>query len=622
MTQENWISAPNKHIEKYLDYYFDGKKKFEYAVLLNGAWGSGKTWFVKKYLEKKEDHGKKICYVSLNGIAKTSMIDEAIFKSIHPILGRKGAKLAGQILKGTLKATIKVDLDGDSKSDGNISGGIPKIELPDYLKINDNFILVFDDLERCELKKEEVLGYINYFVEQDNIKTLIVSNEDEIKDNDDYAIKKEKLIGATFSYTEDQNLAIKSIFEEVSNGELKELLIAKIDLITQTFNQVGYKNLRSFKQAVFDFERFYKKEFFEYKNIFYSEIFEKVLKVFLILSLESKKGRFHKEILNFKPDEKEPITDDGKRKRALQHLLSFVGDDAQNFQKKYKISLREYIFSKELWNEILSKNIIDDEIIEKELYEKYFRFKEDQPTWYKLWYYLDLSETEFGDLVTDAKESIECSKLNNITDILHTVSMLVYFKEKNLIFFSVENLLVLAVDQFKKVVNLQENIKKLDYFDISEESGGYGLYARELPIFKKFIEDLAQAYEDKYVEKNIERVKELLSLMENDSYEFYQQVTSKYYDYPILNLLEAIDFLDQLLKIDYRSAMYAIDGLNLRYTVRSQSKIYFQEEKWFEKLIELTNEKLAKSTSLLERHKIQDKFLPKLLEIKEQAYKG
>lgn len=588
MTQENWISAPNKHIEEYLDYYFDGKKKFEYAVLLNGAWGSGKTWFVKQYLEKKKDQGKKICYVSLNGITKTSLIDEAIFKSIHPILGSQGAKLAGQILKGTLKATIKVDLDGDSKSDGNISGGIPKIELPDYLKINDNFILVFDDLERCELKKEEVLGYINYFVEQDNIKTLIVSNEDEIKDNDDYARKKEKLIGATFSYTEDQNLAIKSIFEEVGNGELKERLIAKIDLITQTFNQVGYKNLRSFKQAVFDFERFYKKEFFEYKNSFNSEIFEKVLKVFLILSLESKKGRFDKEILNFKPDEKEPITDDEKRKRALQHLLSFVGDDAQNFQKKYKISLREYIFSKELWNEILSKNIIDDEIIEKELYEKYFRFKEDQPTWYKLWYYLDLNETEFGDLVTDAKESIECSKLNNITDILHTVSMLVYFKEKNLIFFSVENLLVLAVDQFKKVVNLQENIKKFDYFGISEESGGYGLYAREFPIFKKFIEDLAQAYEDKYVEKNIERVQELLSLMENDSYEFHQQITNKYYDYPILNSLEAIDFLDQLLRIDYRSAMYAIDGLNLRYTVRSQSKIYFQEEKWFEKLIELT----------------------------------
>ena len=69
---------------------------------------------------------------------------------------------------------------------------------------------------RCELKKEEGLGYINYFVEQDNIKTLIVSNEDEIKDNDDYARKKEKLIGATFSYIEDQDVAITSILQEVA----------------------------------------------------------------------------------------------------------------------------------------------------------------------------------------------------------------------------------------------------------------------------------------------------------------------------------------------------------------------------------------------------------------------
>ena len=622
MTQENWISAPNKHIEEYLDYYFDGKKNFQYAVLLNGAWGSGKTWFVKKYLEKKEDQGKKICYVSLNGIAKTSMIDEAIFKSIHPILGSKGAKLAGQILKGTLKTTIKVDLDGDSKSDGSISGGIPKIELPDYLKINDNFILVFDDLERCELKKEEVLGYINYFVEQDNIKTLIVSNEDEIKDNDDYARKKEKLIGATFSYIEDQDVAIKSIFEEVSNDELKEQLIANIDLITQTFNQVGYKNLRAFKQAIFDFERFYKKEFFEWKNSFDSEIFEKILKAFLILSLENKKGRFKNEILNFKDDEQKPITDEEKRKRALQHLLSFVGDDAHDFQKKYQLSLMEYIFSKKLWNEILNINIIDGKKINNELYKIYFRLKEESPVWFKLWHYLDLEQEEFDNLVKEAKLSIENKSLTNVSDILHTVSMLVYFKEKNLIFFSIENLFVLAISQYKKNVNLRENIKKFNFFDISEESGGYGLYARELPIFQDFITNIAQAYEDKYVEKNNERVKELLSLMESDSYEFYQQITSTFYNYSILNSLEPIDFLNQLLKIDYRSVICAIDGLNSRYTVHSESKIYLQEEEWFEKLIDLANKNLTQSTSLLERHKIQDKFLSRLIEIKEQAYKG
>ena len=161
------------------------------------------------------------------------------------------------------------------------------------------------------------------------------------------------------------------------------------------------------------------------------------------------------------------------------------------------MNLNEFVFSKELWSQILNKNIITDALIETELYRAYFRLKEDYPIWLKLWHYLNLTDEEFFELVQQAKESIEKSELTNVTDILHTVSMLLYFKEKNLIFFSVEDLLVLVVSQYKNILNLQENIKKFDYFGISEESGGYGLYAREFPIFKKFIEDLAQAYEDK-----------------------------------------------------------------------------------------------------------------------------
>ena len=445
-----YISKPNKHIEEYLDYYFDGKKNFEYAVLLNGAWGSGKTWFVKKYLEKKKDQGKNICYVSLNGISKTSMIDEAIFKSIHPILGSKGAKLAGQILKGTLKATVKIDLDGDGKSDGSASGSVPKIELPDYLKINDNFILVFDDLERCELKKEEVLGYINYFVEQDGIKTLIVSNEEEInKENEQYSRKKEKLIGAIFSYTEDQHLAIQSILYEIENGDLRNLLTENFELIKQTFNQVGYKNLRSFKQTVFAFERFYKKNYFAPKGDFDNEIFEKVLKAFLILSLENKKGRFHKEILNFKPDLKEEISKKPEEKIA-ESISGFEGNDAQEFKRKYQMRLGDYIFTQKLWDQILNKNIIADDLINMNLSEAYFRLKEDKPIWWKLWHYIDLNDKDFYELVKQAKCSIENYELNDVTAILHTISMLVYLSDQKLIHFSIETLIDQARERFKK----------------------------------------------------------------------------------------------------------------------------------------------------------------------------
>ena len=366
-----------------------------------------------------------------------------------------------------------------------------------------------------------------------------------------------------------------------------------------------------------------KKEYFVTKENFDSDIFEKILKAFLILSLENKKGYFEKAILEFKKDK--IINDEEKTDTKPDILKSFRGItsiDSENFMNKYQSSMSDFIFSPSLWNEILNLNIIEISKIKKELHEKHFRLQEEKPIWWKLWHYLDLTDTKFSDLVKKAKESIEKAELNNVTDILHTVSMLVYFKEKSLIYFSIDNLLLLAISQYKKIVNLQENIKKLGYFDISEESGGYGLYARELPIFQKFIQDIAQAYEDKYIEKNEERGKVLLTLMENDSYEFHQQITNKFYDYPILNSLEPIDFLNQLLKIDYRSAMYALDGLNSRYTVHSQSKIYLQEEKWFEKLIDFSNENITQSTRLLEKHKIKDKFLPKLIEIKKEAYKG
>lgn len=524
MTQENLISVANKHIEEYLDYYFDGKKKFEYAVLLNGAWGSGKTWFVKKYIEKQISKDKKVAYISLNGISKTSEIDEAIFKCIHPVLGSKQAKLTGQILKGALKATLKIDLDGDSKPDGSLNTSIPDIKLPDYLKIDDNFILIFDDLERCELKIEETLGYINYFVEQESIKVLVVSNDTEIKESDNFLKKKEKLIGITFNYTEDQELAIKSVFDELDNFELKEKLIATIPHIAEIFNRIGYKNLRAFKQSIFDFERFYIKDTFEWKGDFDQEIFEKILKYFLILSLENKKGRFQNEILKFKEDEEKNNKIEEKDKNEILKIFRGIDSkDSEEFMNKYGLSLSDFIFSPEVWNEIINLNIVDKNKIDLELYEAHFRLKEEKPTWFKLMGFWDLSDLEFDDLIKKAKEEIESNRLKHPTDVLHTISMLIYFKENKLIFFRVDKLLPVAKAHWINIFEIQERIREINDFSFTEYSGSYGFFAKGIEDFDKFIREIMESYKDKYKAKNIKRVQELLMLMETNGWLFAQR---------------------------------------------------------------------------------------------------
>ena len=48
--------------------------------------------------------------------------------------------------------------------------------LPNY----DNNVIIFDDLERCGCSINEVLGYINNFVENSEASVILVANEEEI----------------------------------------------------------------------------------------------------------------------------------------------------------------------------------------------------------------------------------------------------------------------------------------------------------------------------------------------------------------------------------------------------------------------------------------------------------
>lgn len=179
------------------------------AVMIDGDWGSGKTFFIKEVLAKElkpdlKNMKKNICYITLNGI---STIDEFIRRYqielikiglIEKKRGKKDDYGVMDIITG-FDALVP---DYHAKAYSNIIKGLAK-GTSQYLanKYTESTIFIFDDLERCKIDIEEILGSINDLIEHKNSKVIIVANDKEIKKEKSYQKIKEKFISRTLKYS-------------------------------------------------------------------------------------------------------------------------------------------------------------------------------------------------------------------------------------------------------------------------------------------------------------------------------------------------------------------------------------------------------------------------------------
>ena len=287
-------------------------KKTNYAILIDGDWGCGKTYFVKNELINElrnircpnEDKPKyTTIYLSLNGMKSTSEISSQLYLSIFHLFKRneKLSKFRKKImpLGGAALRILaeQFNLSSDIRND-LISIIEPFVNFQKY-------IFIFDDLERCLIETSEILGYINNFVEQSNVKTIIVANEREIgklkfteslelkylvavldKESEDsnhkvaaksivkelnkssvssikvkaedifssseqYRIIREKLIGHVINYSVDiRSIFIHLIDKQIKNDSVKELILAIQDRLFDLFDIKGCKNLRTIEAAL------------------------------------------------------------------------------------------------------------------------------------------------------------------------------------------------------------------------------------------------------------------------------------------------------------------------------------------------------------------------------------
>jgi hypothetical protein len=338
-------------IDLIVEYVTD--KRYKQAVLIDGDWGSGKTFFVQEKLieslktnvESGAENKKNVLYVSLYGIESFSQIIDDIYAVNLEIffdskLGHGTGKKIGKGINFTSKLMATgmkyFNLDKDD---------LPK--LSDMIEVK-NSIIIFDDLERCSIDTNQLLGFINNLVEHNSIKVIIVANQAEIgkpklisdlpqkysvvlnpnlklkKSKDKrteveetlppqleveelqefteqlfsedilYDKIKEKLIGLTINYKANFNSIYEEIIDKyIKNEQSKENLIFNKELVISIFKKRQHNNIRTLIFALMAYERIFVtvSEIKFEPNHFIVEQYKKLLCYVVEVSIQIKTGK-------------------------------------------------------------------------------------------------------------------------------------------------------------------------------------------------------------------------------------------------------------------------------------------------------------------------------------------
>ncbi|WP_405383549.1 P-loop NTPase fold protein [Phascolarctobacterium sp.] len=294
-------SCSNSEIIDILDRYFDINDT-DYAVLIDGKWGTGKTYFAKntlrahiysKYITDTKRF-KEVIYISLFSCESVDKLYDNIIgqtflgnlenksRDVYQTETEKPLEKRGFCNVNGISSIVKAmgavtDLLGENKKE--LIRNVAKDTIINY----ENYVYVLDDLERSKIPLEEILGFIDFLADQNHAKVIVLANESELKSknhqeevkekpadkidtspkgrderlvddacsdivddvaNVEYYKFKEKVIGVTVTF-ENDFATLYDIFINGKDEEVKEVLASNKDCILDVFRMCQCSNLRT-----------------------------------------------------------------------------------------------------------------------------------------------------------------------------------------------------------------------------------------------------------------------------------------------------------------------------------------------------------------------------------------
>lgn len=335
-----------EELTAYIKNYLENDKTRS-AIMLTGAWGSGKSYYIQNVLTKELNKcNHDVAIVSLYGLKTIADLNKSIYlelrakKTLKKLASKKknketkkNNKLFNWLSKHGKEAASGTALLGKTIIKGVAGFFNVPVEFSDkdleklYTSINLNGkLIVLEDLERSGIDIIEIMGYVNNLVEQDGVKVLLVANEneiirykkDDVEDHDpatqvvkefvdkdkkpiltektkEYIKIKEKTVFDTIKFNIGQSEAVKEIILGFSCKYFKQLLDNNTsngkkcicDTVVDIMNMLEIFNLRAIIFACQKSENLFNKVAEKIEIDYFETVFCSIIAFALRLSVNS-----------------------------------------------------------------------------------------------------------------------------------------------------------------------------------------------------------------------------------------------------------------------------------------------------------------------------------------------
>jgi hypothetical protein len=547
-------------------------EKTQYAILLNGTWGSGKTYFWKNDLVKIVVQKEfKAIYISLNGVSKIDALEHLLFLKLMPFIGNQENKT----LKGATTIVTNV---------ANLLGkNLFKTTLTDIFKdlsvdaFNfSKYVICFDDLERCQIPIKEVLGFINNYVEHKNLKTIIFSDEKNIDPNQTgYDNIKEKVVGRILNFELSIEETLPLLFKkyETNKVDFYNFLINNKQLLVEILTEYKQDNLRTISFYLEILEKVFPK----IKNVDAKYIQETIL-FSAIITIEFKKGNLKSS--DYKTPKGIESIDENYYSLNIARTMREVNNETEERIKPYAEifyetyldkRIKQYFYYQSIFSYILS-GYIDLSELELEINKRYpvVLTKEIQDFRNLLNYsFRELSDGDFENLTSSVLKFAKEGKYS-LYDYVQIANF--YY------FFSKNGLITLTTDQINAIL-----IEGLDIAKIRKQINDRVLenlmrFGDENPDITKMKKIIKEIHFDIKKEQYIAESNELIDCLKNNDELVLAAIFEKHkFSKELFQYIDNKQFVDTITRITNKQIFNFTELLNDRYSSSNIGEFLYED---------------------------------------------